>query len=314
LEEKVDGILTLLQSVKDPVRRVEVNPLASSTAGTPVLDGHQNTIARGMADRSRTVNDIDDIPVVMGSTPSFTGSSPSITGVNGSNIGIPAPPSFAFNAVEISESSYHSFCGPALEEAEKYLTGFRTQVLINFAFIHIPADTTAQQLRQKRPFLFLVIMAVSSTSRSQRLALGRDIKQMLAREFLVENEGNFDMLLGLLVFLTWFVILFQHKELFLIISRGHDQFVNTPLASRFMHLATGMVYELRLNKPPSKEAAKMFNLGPHDGDKEEAIPITRTMEERRAVLGCFVLSSMYDFTLVSDSQLTLLACLGTMQR
>jgi hypothetical protein len=90
-----------------------------------------------------------------------------------------------------------------LDEADRFLTDFRTQKLTKFGFIHIPASTTAQRLREERPFLFLTIMAVSSKSSSQRQLLGQEIKQTIAKEMLVENEGNFDILLGLLVFLTW---------------------------------------------------------------------------------------------------------------
>jgi hypothetical protein len=74
-----------------------------------------------------------------------------------------------------------------------------------------------------------------------------------------------------------------------------------------------MVFNLRPNKASLREHPKPFNFGGHDGNKE-AIPTARAMEERRAVLGCFVLSSMYEFSLVSDPYLIALAFLDTMQR
>jgi len=35
--------------------------------------------------------------------------------------------------------------------------------------------------------------------------MGREVKQMIARGMTVENEQNLDLLLGLLVFITWLV-------------------------------------------------------------------------------------------------------------
>ncbi len=80
----------------------------------------------------------------------------------------------------------------------------------------------------------------------------------------------------------------------LMIFRGHDQFVRkTQLMSRFMHLAMSMTFELRLNKPPMKDAHTIFAFGPkEDLEKEEENLATRVMEERRAVLGCYALSTM----------------------
>lgn len=206
----MDGILTLLQSVKETAKGVDVNAVPSTTARISDLDGHQNSAVQSIVDRSSIANDRDNIPTFLDSTPSFTASSPSVMGIAGTNGGRPAPSGSPFNAGEISGSSYYSAYEPSPEEAEKYLANFRTQMLVNFTFIYIPPNSTAQILRQERPFLFLVIIAVSSESKPQRLVLGRDIKQMLARELLVENEGNFDMLLGLLVFLNWYIATSRH--------------------------------------------------------------------------------------------------------
>jgi hypothetical protein len=76
----------------------------------------------------------------------------------------------------------------------------------------------------------------------------------------------------------------------LMLVRGHDQFVNNPLMSRFAVLAISMVFELRLNKPPFKGPPTIFNIGPHGEDRGEVA--CRTVEEQRAVLGCWLLSSM----------------------
>ena len=83
-----------------------------------------------------------------------------------------------------------------------------------------------------------------------------------------------DLLLGLLIFLAW----------------GHNQILNSNPAqlARFTQLATTMVFDLRLNKPPQEES----NMLPVSQSPFAANKQPRSLEERRAVLGCFVLSSM----------------------
>jgi len=62
--------------------------------------------------------------------------------------------------------------------------------------------------------------------------------------------------------------------------------------SRFMHFAISVVFDLRLNKSPHKGPSTLFNLGCNQGEIGEASTPARRTEERRAVLGCYVLSSM----------------------
>jgi len=197
LEAKVDGILSLLQSVNETADRVNGIPVASRIHGNTIVNGDQ--IAAG---QSKIVNERRDIVDAnsLDSTPSFTATTPQTTE---SNADRSAPSELAFNGGKMFGSLDYSVYEFPLDEADRFLTDFRTQKLPNFGFIHIPANTTAQRLREERPFLFLTIMAVSSKSSSQRQLLGQEIKQTIAKEMLVGNEGNFDILLGLLVFLTW---------------------------------------------------------------------------------------------------------------
>ncbi len=200
----MDGILSLLAA-----SGVDTSSLAFRTARNSG-DGHQIVAAQDMVERPMITNETEHIAnSVYDPTSSFTASGSRETHFTGSNTVIPAPSEFIFNAGENFGLTNKSILGPSPEEAENYLVEFRDRILVNFAFIYIPASTTAQKLRQERPFLFLAIMAVCSKSSPQRLALGQEIKQKIAREILVENEGNFDMLLGLLVFLTWFAFSFN---------------------------------------------------------------------------------------------------------
>jgi hypothetical protein len=207
LEAKVDGILSLLQSVGETTKRGDMNTLPFRTPGNDVFEGQQTSTLQDTVQRQTVANGRQNI---VESTP--LDSTPSLTGSKSSIVVTPAPLDFSCNAAYFLNSESYSSFGPSTEERADHLTEFRTQRLINFAFIHLPTGITPQRLQQERPFLFLTIIAVSSKSSSQRLGLGRKIKQILAREVFADHEGNFDVLLGLLVFTTWFAIHHIHIE------------------------------------------------------------------------------------------------------
>ncbi|GLA30820.1 hypothetical protein AnigIFM63326_009255 [Aspergillus niger] len=159
---------------------------------------------------------------------------------------------------------------------EESLDIFRTRMLQYFPFLHLPSN--AQWMRQERPFLFLCIMAVTCPSIPTKLALGEKIRKIATeRMFLSSDPGavNLDLLLGLLTVLAW-----GYDHLL------HDTAMGLP---RFTQLAITVVYELRLNKPlPDDSNVLTAGLG---GCASSRAP-TRTLEEQRAVLACFVLSSI----------------------
>jgi hypothetical protein len=95
---------------------------------------------------------------------------------------------------------------PSLVEAEESLANFRTYKSKYFPFVHIPSTTTAQHLRQERPFLWLCIVAIGSKSTSTQEILGRQVRQTIAQELIVQSSKNIDLLLGLLAFVGWYGI------------------------------------------------------------------------------------------------------------
>jgi hypothetical protein len=165
----------------------------------------------------------------------------------------------------------------ALEpSAEQLLTYFRNHLLKYFPFLHLPPEADAHQISRDRPFLWLCLVAAASQSTQTKLALGDRIKQEVVRRIFLDNEPtiNIDLLLGLLIFLAW----------------GHNQLLNSNPAqlARFTQLATTLVFDLRLNKAPSEES----NMLPIAQCAITPKGQPRSLEEKRAVLGCFVLSSM----------------------
>ena len=66
----------------------------------------------------------------------------------------------------------------------------------------------------------------------------------------------------------------------------------------YMQMALGLVYELGLNEPPQADSSRQFRsamcntLGHLPVLNIPAPPPERTMNERRAVLSCYVLSTL----------------------
>lgn len=89
------------------------------------------------------------------------------------------------------------------EDAEKRLGSFRTHNMRFIPFIHIPSHMTSQQLRVEKPFVWLTIMAVLTPAIDRRELVFAQITNIIHQKILVEVAPNMDMLLGLMVFITW---------------------------------------------------------------------------------------------------------------
>lgn len=93
--------------------------------------------------------------------------------------------------------------GVSPDSADEALHIFRTTYLKFHPYIHIPEETSAQQLQDQRPFLWLVISAICSRSAETTNMLSLQIRETLAREVIVNCERSIDLLLGLLTYLGW---------------------------------------------------------------------------------------------------------------
>ncbi|KAJ2905281.1 hypothetical protein MKZ38_005794 [Zalerion maritima] len=177
---------------------------------------------------------------------------------------------------------------PSPQEAEERLANFRDNMLKYLPFLQLSRDT--QQLRRERPFVFLCIMHAASSAQSTqtKLALGEVIRRTVTQRVFLETEPgavNIDLLLGLLTFLAW----------------GNDHLVRGTATgvSRFTHLAMTLVFDMRLNKPLLPDESNMLPVGSHVNGRPTSAnaapsggPARPSMEERRAVLACFFMSSM----------------------
>ncbi|KAK1714396.1 hypothetical protein BDP67DRAFT_618253 [Colletotrichum lupini] len=173
------------------------------------------------------------------------------------------------------------------DEAEALFEAFRGQNLKYFPFLNFKATMTAEELRGERPFLWICIMTVASRVSSQQLALGQRVRQIVSHKLLVENERSIDYLLGLLVILGW----------------ANHQLGNKPFMCLFCQIAIGLIFDLGMSRDPldSLNPFLCWKAAQERADREKTGTVgqtlyvksqmPRTMEQRRAVVACYLISS-----------------------
>lgn len=163
-----------------------------------------------------------------------------------------------------------------IAELEETLETYRTKMAPFFPLVIIDKNVTARELMEERPFLSLVIRAICPKSTTKQAELGMEVRRVLAREMLIEGAKNIDLLIGLLVFASW----------------GHFYLYNKPIISTVIHLATSVAFDLGLTKPVPTEPALIMLAYNAQGCPRNVTAAVRTMEERRSVIGLFLISSV----------------------
>ncbi len=170
------------------------------------------------------------------------------------------------------------------EELEQYLETYRTKMVPYFPVVCIRPDVTMASLRNSRPFLFLVIRTICNKNLHRQQALVVKVKIYISQEMILEGNKNLDLLLGLLVFGSWFHISMHEKR---------------PIISTVSYLSLSIASDLGLTKPPYIMANPMkqyINQGfTNPVPLSHLLPsamFARSMEERRTAVGVFLATSV----------------------
>lgn len=158
-----------------------------------------------------------------------------------------------------------------VESDETLLSIYRNQLSGPLPFVIIPPGTTPRQLQATRPFLMKVIRMVASV-RHLRLVRGqsRAVMKYVSNAILMRSERSLDLLQGILVFLGSY-----HYH-----CMAHAQFNN------LIRLAVSLVEDIDLSTC-TKSQQRRSQLPLVRAEK----PVSRTNEERRALLGVWYMSS-----------------------
>ncbi|KAI1455367.1 hypothetical protein F4805DRAFT_435953 [Annulohypoxylon moriforme] len=165
--------------------------------------------------------------------------------------------------------------GPSPVEAEEILRVFQDRFVPFFPFVWIPPETTAAQLQQERPFLWLTITCTCSKSQEKKAAYSQKIREYLAQKMLIDLDRNIDLLLGMVCYLGW----------------GMHHFTGKPYINAYINMAVTVVADLRLDKPPQDNFFRELHCFKPTYGYPKVLSTHRTNEERRATLACFILCS-----------------------
>lgn len=88
-------------------------------------------------------------------------------------------------------------------QSEEQLAIFHQTFLTFFPFVYIAKETTAAELRLQKPFLWLVIMAVTTRNISEQFAMEETIWKVISQRIVVQHHVSLDLIQGLTCFAAW---------------------------------------------------------------------------------------------------------------
>lgn len=89
-------------------------------------------------------------------------------------------------------------------QSEEQLAIFHQHFIPFFPFVHITNDTKAADLRLKKPFLWLVIMAVTNRNVGEQFAMEETIWKVISQRIVVQHHVSLDLIQGILCFAAWY--------------------------------------------------------------------------------------------------------------
>ncbi|KAL2261813.1 hypothetical protein VTK26DRAFT_3256 [Humicola hyalothermophila] len=270
LEAKLEDLVTLLRHQTAPADNKGTSPsdaaLNGSVSTPPLSCGHSNT--------SHTTENSPQSPAIAALPPQRPDCTrvplPVVRGTLLGNVfdGPVANP--ARSPLEVPGMPPCIY-QPTPSEAAESLVVFRKYMLIFLPFVHLPPTMTSDRLRETYPFMWFNIMTVTCKHVDRRLVMSEAIKKHLAHRMIIEHDKSLDLLLGLLVLLGWTHYHIKREK---------------PILSVLASLAKALVFDLGLNKIPSESyISACFGRSFHPTPRE------KTLEERRAVLACFYVTS-----------------------
>ena len=88
-------------------------------------------------------------------------------------------------------------------DTEDCLTTFRAYNLRYFPCVLLPDSMTVDEIQQKFPYLWLNIRAICTRSTARQNELAVHARETFARKALIDGERSIDLLLGVLMQMSW---------------------------------------------------------------------------------------------------------------
>ncbi|KAF1965237.1 hypothetical protein BU23DRAFT_519906 [Bimuria novae-zelandiae CBS 107.79] len=165
---------------------------------------------------------------------------------------------------------------PSDQTPQQVLSTFRTRYMEHFPFISLPTDDVSiEAFVHERPNTYRAIQVICEKNRARQVESGIRVREELALRVVSGGERSIDLLLCLLVCLTW--------QVYFTVSRRGG-------VGMFLNVAKHVIADLGYNRPTGIIMAcpKPPVIVGQLPDQHE----TRNDEERRALVGCFALSAV----------------------
>ncbi|KAF7564118.1 hypothetical protein G7046_g61 [Stylonectria norvegica] len=268
LEEKLDDLVSILRATQNPNQHALSAPTSTSTSASvpsyspsPAFPSRLDSLANAATSSTPGAECAHNTVDALRCHPDFD----TVSRHDGQG--------GTYKVPDINETwRLHE---PTHAEAEVYLDKFRGW-LEKFPFMVLPPETTAAILKKEKPFLWLCIMNITSMSVTQQQILKERVRQEVATRIVIGHERTMDILHGMLCFLTWATL-----------NSGP---ATKPFLITFSQLALAVIYDMGLMRAPVEEQYFTVCFKVWGGRPPPAK--LRTMEERRAVLSLWFLTSL----------------------
>ncbi|KAJ5156320.1 hypothetical protein N7492_009123 [Penicillium capsulatum] len=189
---------------------------------------------------------------------------------------------------------------PGEIEGEVFLEIFRIRMSPLFPFIPLSVGVTAGQLQREKPFLYLNICAIACQNPSRQRIIINWVREYIAERTVHRGEHSLDLLQGLVIHLAWYISISRQARPD--IPGASTEAMNADLGQStnvhgtaqldvFLRLAVSQVISSNLHqgvasvKSLDRPLAYMRAV-----DFHPYRIASRTIEERRAYLGCYYLT------------------------
>jgi hypothetical protein len=112
-------------------------------------------------------------------------------------------PGSSWGTSQMQSTDYASVFNLPAAMAQQQLDTFFHDFLPHFPFFNYAGSMSALELRQRRPFLWLVIMSLTTKSVPMQVKMGLAIRKIVMEHLITDQDNDIDILLGLLCFISW---------------------------------------------------------------------------------------------------------------
>lgn len=190
LEEKLDGLVTLLKSTQENTSTTPQQPRTSSTPSKPSPPVIPNV------DHQETIEERNAISHSLTLPTSSTQED------------VPIPPKvyapLLVTAVPNLTLNHSPLTGRDEEDEDELLRIFKSEICPKFPFATVSESVRAEDLRRDRPYFHASIVAAATRNSAKQTEIWKWLIQQLTERMFHNGERNIDLLLGVLTFLTWY--------------------------------------------------------------------------------------------------------------